>query len=93
MKTMLDVLNVSTGQNTATSDKFLNRVLPETYDAGFLAKLLYKDIRLYREAVTAAGASEPVSPSVAAVWKKLSDATPDVDFTRVYPFVRDKKHL
>ncbi|MDX1514948.1 MAG: NAD(P)-dependent oxidoreductase, partial [Gammaproteobacteria bacterium] len=50
MKTMLEVLNVSTGRNTATSDKFVNRVLTETYDAGFLAKLLYKDIRLYREA-------------------------------------------
>ncbi|HEX9584809.1 MAG TPA: NAD(P)-dependent oxidoreductase [Gammaproteobacteria bacterium] len=93
MKTMLDVLNVSTGRNTATSDKFVNRVLPGTYDAGFLAKLLYKDIRLYREAVTAAQAAEPVSPAVAAVWKKLSDTDPDGDFTRVYPFVRDKKYL
>lgn len=93
MKTMLDVLNVSTGRNTATSDKFVNRVLPGTYDAGFFAKLLYKDIRLYREAVTAAGAAEPVSPAVAAVWQKLNEADPDGDFTRVYPFVRDKKHL
>lgn len=93
MKTMLDVLNVSTGQNTATSDKFVNRVLPGTYDAGFLAKLLYKDIRLYREAVTGAGAAEPVSPAVAAVWQKLSETDPDGDFTLVYPFVRDKKYL
>ena len=93
MKTMLDVLNVSTGQNTATADKFVNRVLPGTYDAGFLAKLLYKDIRLYREAVTSAKAADPVSPSVAAVWRKLSETSPDDDFTRVYPFVRDKKYL
>lgn len=93
LKTMLDVLNVSTGQNTATSDKFVNRVLPETYDAGFLARLLYKDIRLYREAVTAAGAAEPVSPAVAAVWKKLNDSDPETDFTRIYPFVKDKKFL
>ena len=93
MKTMLDVLNVSTGQNTATADKFVNRVLPETYDAGFLAKLLYKDIRLYREAVTGAGTADPVSPAVAAVWQKLSETDPDGDFTLVYPFVRDKKYL
>ena len=93
MKTMLDVLNVSTGQNTATSDKFINRVLTETYDAGFLAKLLNKDIRLYREAVTAAGAADPVSPAVASVWQKLSETSPDADFTRVYPFVRDKEYL
>jgi len=93
MKIMLDALNVSTGQNTATADKFVNRVLSGTYDAGFLTKLLYKDIRLYREAVTAAGAAEPISPAVAALWQKLQATEPDVDFTRIYPFVKDKKYL
>ena len=44
MGTMLDVLNVSSGQNTATSDKFPNRILTGTYDAGFTAKLLLKDM-------------------------------------------------
>ncbi len=91
MKTMLDVLNVSTGQNTATKDKFPNRILSGSYDAGFLTRLFFKDISLYREAVAAAGAPDPVSPAVAALWQKLNDTDADSDFTRIYPFVRDGK--
>ena len=91
MRTMLDVLNVSTGQNTATRDKFPNRILSESYDAGFLTRLFFKDISLYREAVAAAGAPDPVSPAVAALWRNLNEADADSDFTRIYPFVRDAK--
>jgi len=39
MKTMLDVVNVSSGQNTATSDKFLKRVMPGTFDAMYVTKI------------------------------------------------------
>lgn len=92
MKTMLDVLNVSTGQNTATKDKFPNRVLSESYDAGFLTRLFFKDISLYRDAVTAAGAADPVSPAVAALWRRLNEMDANSDFTRIYPFVRDQKY-
>ncbi len=92
MKTMLEVLNVSTGQNTATKDKFPNRIMSESYDAGFLTRLFYKDISLYRQAVTAAGAADPVSPAVAALWEKLNHADENADFTRIYPFVRDKRY-
>ncbi|MGZ4700301.1 MAG: NAD(P)-dependent oxidoreductase, partial [Ilumatobacteraceae bacterium] len=35
MATMIDVLNVSTGRNSATVDKFPNRILTGSYDAGF----------------------------------------------------------
>lgn len=92
MKTMLDVLNVSTGQNTATKDKFPNRILSESYDAGFLTRLFFKDISLYRDAVTAAGAADPVSPAVAALWRRLNEMDANSDFTRIYPFVRDQKY-
>lgn len=93
MKTILDVLNTSTGQNTATKDKFPNRILTESYDAGFLTRLFFKDISLYREAVTGAGAPDPVSPAVAQLWQKLNSADSEADFTRIYPFVRDKKFV
>ena len=92
METMLNVLNVSTGQNTATADKFPNRVLTESYDAGFLTRLFFKDLRLYREAIAAANAADPVSPAVAALWERLQSTDSEADFTRIYPFVRDKKY-
>lgn len=45
-KIMLDVLNTSTGRNSATMDKFPRAVLPGTFDFGFTTGLLYKDISL-----------------------------------------------
>ena len=38
MATMIEVLNASSGRNSATADKFPNRILPGTYDAGFTSR-------------------------------------------------------
>jgi NADP-dependent 3-hydroxyisobutyrate dehydrogenase-like protein len=63
MKTILDIVNASSGRNSATEDKFLNRILHGRYDAGFTAKLQLKDIRLYLEAAS------PASPTMSqAQW-------------------------
>lgn len=45
-KTMLDVINVGSGRNTASADKFPRCVLPRTFDVGFAATLAQKDARL-----------------------------------------------
>ncbi|MCP5153435.1 MAG: NAD(P)-dependent oxidoreductase [Ectothiorhodospiraceae bacterium] len=89
MKTILDVVNVSSGQNTATAEKFPNRVLTEKYDAGFTSRLMLKDVRLYREALAKAGGQGPVSRTVEAMWAAIEAAEPGTDITRLYPFVRD----
>ncbi len=91
MSTMLDVLNVSSGQNTATSDKFPNRVLPETYDAEFLNTLYLKDISLYVENVAQAGTVDTISRNLLPIWQRFTAAEPGADFTRIFPFVRDKR--
>ena len=91
MKLMLDVLNVSSGQNTATADKFPNRIWPEKYDAGFTNLLLLKDLKLYLEAVRAGGSVETVGAVVTEILSRFAEAEPGVDFTRIYPFVRDKQ--
>ena len=89
MKMILDVVNASSGRNTATADKFPNRVLTGTYDAGFSSTQLNKDLRLYRDAVDAVGASRPVSPAVLDLWQRLEAHEPNADITRIYPFVGD----
>ncbi len=43
-KVMLDVLNTSTGRNSATLDKFPRSILPGTFDHGFATGLSYKDV-------------------------------------------------
>ncbi len=91
MKTMLDVLNVSSGQNTATSDKYLNRVLTGTYDAGFATSLIAKDVTLYEECVAASGARSVVGAVVCEQLRRADAALPGSDFTRIYDYVRDSR--
>ena len=87
MKTILDVVNVSSGRNTATSDKFPDRVLTGTFDAGFKTRLLAKDVRLYLENAQAAGTPADVGSTVAGLWRRFDEATEDADFTRIYEFI------
>jgi 3-hydroxyisobutyrate dehydrogenase len=90
LTTMLDVLNVSSGRNTATSDKFVNRIITETYDAGFSCRQMNKDLSLYREGLAQSGAAGPVSGAVADVWKRFFESSADADITRMYPFIKNK---
>ena len=92
MKTMLDVVNVSTGANMASKDKFVNRVLTGTYDAGFYTRLLNKDIQLYFDNVSSAGTPSDVGTVVSRLWQGGSDTLPpDADFTRIFDYIRERK--
>jgi len=82
---MIDVLNSSSGQNTATRDKFPQRILTETYDAGFTIDLLNKDVGLYLFEVAQAGARDTVATTVASVVSNMQSALPGADFTKIYP--------
>lgn len=87
MKTMLDVVHVSTGQNTAISDKFQKRVLTETYDAGFRMVLMEKDIALYQQGVAAAGLPTNIVDVVSPYWKKGVEKFPHGDFTEIFKVI------
>ena len=88
---MLDVLNASSGQNTATSDKFPNRVLTESYDAEFLNSLYLKDISLYVDNVSVSGTSDTIATALLPIWHRFVGTEPDADFTKIFPFIRDKR--
>jgi 3-hydroxyisobutyrate dehydrogenase-like beta-hydroxyacid dehydrogenase len=87
METMIDVLNASSGQSAATSDKFVNHVLTGRYASGFANSLMAKDLRLYLGAVEAQDAPSVLGPATAAVWERFASDEPGADFTRIYPFV------
>jgi 3-hydroxyisobutyrate dehydrogenase-like beta-hydroxyacid dehydrogenase len=89
MKVMLDVVNVSTGRNSATADKFPNRILTGTFDAGFATALLAKDVNLYMENARRAGVPTRVGRVVTDIWDGADAALPGSDFTRVFEFIRD----
>lgn len=91
MATILSVLNVSTGQNTASSDKFPNRILTGTFNAGFTVRLMAKDVGLYRSAVAGAGTAARMGEPVSALWRELGQAMGEGDFTRVYTHLGGKR--
>jgi len=85
--TMLDVVNVSTGQNTATRDKFPQRVLTGTYDSGFAMALMTKDVALYRDSVAQARTPDAIGAQIAKVWHAADAANPGADFTRIFAHI------
>ena len=91
MQTVLDVVNRSTGQNTASRDKFPKRVVTETYDGGFAAAMMAKDVRLYLEEVGHAAAPSGLAEKIEALWSTFDTQSPGADFTRIYPFIKERK--
>jgi 3-hydroxyisobutyrate dehydrogenase len=87
MPVMVDVLNVSSGRNTATSDKFPNRVITGTYDAGFRTALMAKDMRLYMDVVRRGEHAHDVGQVVCDVWQRADAALPGSDFSQIWQFV------
>jgi 3-hydroxyisobutyrate dehydrogenase-like beta-hydroxyacid dehydrogenase len=82
------VLNASSGNNTATSDKFPNHVVTGRYASGFANSLMAKDVGLYLAEVQEQGGPTTVGKVTAEIWKRFAAAEPGVDFTRIYPFLR-----
>jgi 3-hydroxyisobutyrate dehydrogenase-like beta-hydroxyacid dehydrogenase len=91
MAVALEVINMSSGQSNASTDKFVKQVLPGTYAAGFANSLMAKDVRLYSEAVAAADSPVVLTERIHQVWDAFAAAAPSVDFTRIYPYVRDSR--
>jgi len=87
MATMIEVIDGSSGQSTATSDKFPNHVLTGRYAAGFTNSLMAKDLALYLGAVEEQGVPSVLGRVTESVWERFASEEPGADFTRIYPFV------
>lgn len=90
LKTMIDVINVATGRNTASSDKYPNRIIPGTFDAGFTIDLLSKDLDLFLAEADKAATGDKVGHAVGNTLRAMKDAMPGADFTRIYQFHKDR---
>jgi len=63
-KVLIDIINVSSGRNSASEDKFPRAVLPGTFDFGFTTGLSYKDVRLCVDEAEAMGVPMVVGAAV-----------------------------
>jgi len=81
---MIDVINSGSGRNTATESKFPKSVLPGTFDFGFAAGLMYKDLRLCLEEAEALGVPMWVASAVKQMFQLANTQLgPDKDITAV----------
>ena len=87
MEQMIDVINASSGRNTASTDKFPQSVIPQTYDYGFAASLMSKDLDLYLEIVEATNTPHCIGAVMGQTWRDFVARFPDADFTYVYKYL------
>ena len=89
-KVLLDIINASSGRNSATQDKFPRAILPRTFDFGFATGLSYKDVRLCIEEAEAMGIPMVVGGAVRemlAITRAKYGA--DSDFTHIAKLLED----
>ena len=84
MGAMLEVLNVSSGRNGATDDKFPQEVVTGRFDSGFVNELMSKDIKLFREAAAEVDKAGPMGVLVDKIWNDFAMQSPGQDFTKIY---------
>jgi hypothetical protein len=92
--TMCEVINVSSGMNTASRDKFPRAVLPRTFDFGFGMGLMTKDVMLALAEADHHKTPMWIGNAVKQTWlQALAREGSDVDFTRVIQMMEEAAHV
>jgi 3-hydroxyisobutyrate dehydrogenase-like beta-hydroxyacid dehydrogenase len=88
---MAEVINVSTGANTAIRDKFPKAIIPRLFNFGFASGLMNKDVQLCLEEARACGVPMAVGSAVGAIWNETVERLgPASDFTEVAKIIEAK---
>ncbi|MFR9805553.1 NAD(P)-dependent oxidoreductase [Pseudonocardia sp. RS010] len=81
---MVEVVNAGSGRNSATQDKFPRAVLTGSFDFGFTAGLMTKDVVLFAEQADELGVPLFVGSAVRQLWQFVRDREgAGADFTAV----------
>lgn len=86
---MIEVINASTGRNTASTGKFPKSIIPRTYDYGFASMLMSKDVELYLENAKISGTPHGIGEVVARTWRDVVWNHPESDCTYLYKYLQD----
>ncbi len=83
-KVAIDVINVGSGRNSASQDKFPKDIIPRKFAYGFSTGLMYKDLRLCMDEAEALGCQMWVGNAVKQLWQLVnSQIGPESDFTQI----------
>jgi 3-hydroxyisobutyrate dehydrogenase-like beta-hydroxyacid dehydrogenase len=81
-RTLIDVVNASTGRNSATEDKFPQSILPRTFDYGGKVATMYKDVELCFAEARALGVPMWVGSAVVQLWfQAMTEGRGQDDYT------------
>ena len=86
--TLIDVVNASTGRNTATTDKFPQSILPRTFDYGGKLGIMYKDVELCFAEARALGVPMWVGSAVVQLWfQAMAEGRGQDDYTTLMKMI------
>jgi 3-hydroxyisobutyrate dehydrogenase-like beta-hydroxyacid dehydrogenase len=85
---LIEVINVSTGRNSATADKFPVAILPRTFEYGGPLETAVKDMRLYLEMAERLGVPTWTAVNAAALWQfAASQGGAQQDYTTLIKYI------
>lgn len=88
--TLIDVLNASSGRNSATLEKFPRAVLGRSFRSGFALGLMNKDVQLCLREAREAGVPMTVGDTVGELWASAAaEAGSDADCTEIVKLLED----
>lgn len=87
-KTMIDILNVSTGRSNSTEYKYPEFVLSRAFNSGFAMGLMAKDLRLALDVARASDSPSSLLQQLNEVWSDAEqELGSEVDHTEVVKFL------
>lgn len=82
---MVEVVNASSGRNSASMDKIPKAVLPRSFDYGGANYIIEKDLELWRQEAEAYGVPGYVGNLVRTLFRQMiAEEGKDKDFTRIF---------
>jgi len=91
-KTLIDVINASTGKNSTTERKIPQQVFTGAFDSGFLLSLMTKDVGIAAGIASSAGVNAPYLRQTLKHWRAAERRLrPRADHTELYHYLRKLK--
>ena len=88
-KTLIDVINASTGKNSTTERKIPQQVFTNAFASGFALALMTKDVGIANGIARDVGVKAPYLTNTAKLWKTALRRLPaGADHTEIYHYLR-----
>lgn len=88
-RTLIDVINASTGRNSTTERKIPQQVFTGAFASGFAHALMTKDVGIARDIARSVKVKAPYLDNTAKLWKASLNRLPaGADHTEIYHYLR-----